>query len=204
MTRRLGAYARQLGPDIVVDIPPLEPTEVGPGWRTWVQMSTGLRYTPCGPNAGHAYAVNRLARVIAEQGVPQVGEGVPVGGVVLDPEGSRHDEWGFHVDPDRSRWRFITRVTQWMRCQGCDAVLWPGRMVTVKMAAHLVRDDVPNDIVCARCQQGREQDDPRPMWPADAPEPPMSAWPDWLREDKRKPVPLPKGYRFLGQPRRRR
>jgi len=98
---------------------------------------------------------------------------VPVGAVLMAPDGTRVAEWGEAPVPGVTRWKPITRRSEWSRCAACSTPFWPGSWMTV----HGSR--------CRTCQEPLETADPRP-WPPDPANPGLAAAPEWLGGPKRK------------------
>jgi hypothetical protein len=185
-TERVGAYGRRAGnvpppPVAVVDTTPSY--SVHEGWRVYAMTSTGVRFCPCTDNEAHARKVNRTWRLHCEQGnVDSVGNAMFVGGMILDPDGLAVEVWGDGVDLANPRWRGLERRTTWGRCDGCDDVMWPYRLVL--------------DGRCRTCVEKSEAADPRPSWPGDSIVPPLRDWPDVYRDDHKPPhLGLPSGMR---------
>lgn len=121
----------------------------------------------------HTEGVMVRTELLAARGLPRsLGGALAVGGALLDPTGAVVSGWGEEFDLDgRPRWEPMRRVQNWMRCGGCDAVLWPLRLVS-------------GDNRCRACVEARE--DGTRVWLSEPGDPGIDSYPPEYGGPKRK------------------
>lgn len=146
----------------------------GAPWAVVVETHNGRDVFLHGDNEQHARHVLGHYEALTRRGLPiSLGGPLATGAALLDPTGAVVDGWGEEFDLDSPpRWEPMGRAKNWMRCSGCEAVLWPLRLIST-------------DNRCRDCVAAREGHDPR-VWLSEPADPGMDARPPHYGGPKRK------------------